>query len=351
MAPLGDNPGDERAISSVTDSSGAERRPTISEVALAADVSRSTVSRVFSRPDNISAATIERVRRAADRLGYRPNPTARALSTGRYRNIAVFVPDVANPFFPPLIGEVQDAAERADYCVFLASSGEVAERETPLLERLGAQVEGMVLVSPRMDDEGVRAIARKRAVVLVNRDIDGISRVLIDSAEGTREAVQHLAELGHSHIGYIPGPEASWSNRQRQQAAVTTADNAGLSLTVLPGALPTFEAGRQAVPALLESGATAVVAFDDLIAQGVMAGLSQRGLQVPDAMSVIGCDDVLGAATWPALTTVSNHSERAGQLALSLLLQRLDGGETHEQRQVIGTALVIRATTASRTRR
>lgn len=329
----------------MTTSSESARRPTISEVARAADVSRSTVSRVFSRPENISAATIERVRLVADRLGYRPNPTARALSTGRYRNIAVFVPDVANPFFPPLIAEVQDAAERADYCVFLASSGEVAERETPLLERLGAQVEGMVLVSPRMDDAGVRAIAANRAVVLINRDIDGISRVLIDSAEGTRDAVRHLAGLGHAHIAYVPGPDASWSNGQRQHAVVQSANATGLTLTLLPGAAPTFEAGRAIVPSLMDSGATAVVAFDDLIAQGVLAGLSQRGLAVPDAMSVIGCDDVLGAATWPALTTVSNHSECAGRLALALLLQRLDGGESGEHRRVISTQLVVRATT------
>lgn len=324
---------------------GRGRRPTISEVAAAAGVSRSTVSRVFSRPGPISAATIARVRDTAERLGYRPNPTARALSTGRHRNLAVFVPDIANPFFPPLIAEVQDAAERADYFVFLASSGEIAARERPLAERLGAQVEGMLLVSPRMDDAELETLAARHALVLINRDHAGIARVLIDSAVGTREAVHHLAELGHRHLAYVAGPEASWSNAERDRAVRRVAAERALTVTTIPNEAPTFEAGRTAVPALIESGASAVVAFDDQIAQGVLAGLDERGLVVPEAMSLVGCDDVLGAVTRPALTTVSNRSALAGRLGLELLLERLEGDLDAAPRRLIDTALVRRQTT------
>jgi len=325
--------------------------PTISDVAKAADVSRSTVSRVFSRPERISEATILRVREAAAQLGYSPNPTARALSTGLHRNIAVFVPDVANPFFPPLIAEVQTEAEATDRCVFLGSSGESAEREVRLARRLAAQVEGMVLVSPRMRDEEILVLATRCPLVLVNRDLVGLPRVLIDSAAGTREAVLHLATLGHAGVAYVAGPEASWSNAERRTAVESAGADAGLKVRTVPAETPTFEGGRGAVKALLRVGATAIIAFDDLVAQGVLAGLAEKGVAVPDACSVIGCDDVLGAATWPALTTVSNRSEEAGRKAFQLLLGRLERRDSVQARHVLTTSLVIRQTTAPAARK
>ncbi len=320
------------------------KAPTISQIAAKAGVSRSTVSRVFSRPDEISQETIERVRAIADSIGYVPNHAARALSTGRHRNIAVMVPDVANPFFPPLIAAAQSEADRHDYCIFLGSSSESATREEELVRRLGGQLAGMVLVSSRMSEKKIRQLA-ERPLVLVNRDITGIPRVLIDSTDGARQAVEHLAELGHNELVYLSGPSNSWSNTKRRNAVRRTAAAKNIRFSAISSQKPTFEAGYESVDAILESGTRAVIAFDDLLAQGVLAGLAARRIAVPEQISVIGCDDVLGATTFPPLTTVSNRSEDAGRVACRLLMEMLENNMSPDVRYVMDTHLVIRAST------
>ena len=271
--------------------------------------------------------------------------TARALSTGRHGNIALIVPDIANPFFPPLIRAAQIEAERSDFCVFLGNTDENPKQEDKLLVRFASQVEGLVLVSSRLPEERIRAHAELRPLVLVNRDVEGIPRVLIDSASGVRDAVAHLAELGHKKIVYVSGPPTSWSNKQRRDAASRTCAKTGIAFAVVPAPVPTFEAGRKAIDAILATGTRAVIAFDDLTAQGVLAGLADHQITVPRDFSVVGCDDVLAAAFYPSLTTVSTHSVEAGQVALSLLIEMLQTRAIRDVRYVLGTHLVVRNTT------
>ncbi|MDE1993655.1 MAG: LacI family DNA-binding transcriptional regulator [Rhizobiaceae bacterium] len=318
---------------------------TISDVAAAAGVARSSVSRAFTRPDMLSPETVARIKEAAERLGYVPNHTARALSTGRHGNVALIVPDVANPFFPPLIRAAQSEAERFDFCVFLGNTDEDPRQEDKLLGRFAGQVEGVVLVSSRLSDAQIRAHAAMRPLVLVNRDVEGIPRILIDSAPGVSEAVRHLAEIGHRKIVYVSGPPTSWSNKQRRAAVRNSAAKLGIEVETVAAPVPSYEAGKEAVGAILKTGATAAVAFDDLTAQGILAGLIERGIAIPKDFSVVGCDDVLGAATYPSLTTVSNRSVEAGTVALSLLMQMLQTGIAHDVRHMLGTHLVIRNTT------
>jgi LacI family transcriptional regulator, galactose operon repressor len=320
--------------------------PTIGDVAAAAGVSRATVSRAFGRPQMLRPETVAHVLEVAGRLGYTPNRVAQALSTGRVGNLAVVVPDIANPFFPPLIRAAQRRAYLAGFAVFLGDSDEDAEREDVLLRQLSAQVEGFVLVSSRMSEDRIRDHAERRPLVLVNRDVAGIPRVLIDTTYGVSQAVEHLAELGHRRIAYLNGPVGSWSNAQRKRAVRAAAGRRGIAVEPLAARRPTFEAGRHSVPALLASGATAVVAFDDLMAQGVLAGLAERGIAVPAAMSVVGCDDILAAQTYPPLTTVSAHSADAGTAAVELLTGRLASrAAMADTRLRLGTALVVRQTT------
>jgi len=318
---------------------------TISQVAKAAGVSRSSVSRAFTRPDMLSAKTVARILAAADLLGYVPNPTARALSTGRNSNLALIVPDVANPFFPPLIRAAQMEADRQGFCLFLGNSDEDPRREDRLLQRLCGQVEGVILVSSRLPEDRIRATAAARPLVLINRDVGGISRVLIDSGTGVRAAVSHLAALGHRALVYVSGPRGSWSNRQRLDAVRRAARLGGLSLAIVPTPLPCFEAGYAAVSAILQTGASAIIAFDDVTAHGILAGLTARDIAVPGQMSLVGCDDVLGAVTRPALTTVSNHAIIAGQTACSLLIESLNEAGSSQTIKRLDTHLVIRATT------
>lgn len=321
--------------------------PTISQVASAAGVDRSTVSRAFTRPELLSRDTVQKVLEAGERLGYVPNPTARALSTGRHGNIALIVPDVANPFFPPLIRAAERELDRLDFCLFLGDSDEDASREDKLVGRLAGQVEGIILASSRLPEDRIRAHSALRPLVLVNRDVSGIPRVLIDSRPGVEMAVEHLARLGHRAIAYVRGPASSWSNRQRRTAVQHASKRLELEPIVVAAATPSFEAGRAVAGDVLATGATAAIAFDDVTAHGLLAGLAELGVGVPDGFSVIGCDDVLGALTQPALTTVSNRSNEAGSAAVAMLFERLQGRAGRNDRHVLDTHLVIRGTTAA----
>ncbi|MCR4264555.1 LacI family DNA-binding transcriptional regulator [Nitratireductor sp. ZSWI3] len=325
----------------------AERRGgvTISQVAEAAGVARSSVSRAYTRPHMLSPETVERIKMAAERLGYVPNHTARALSTGRHGNVALIVPDVANPFFPPMIRAAQVEADRSDFCVFLGNSDEDPEKEDKLLGRFAGQVEGIILASPRLSDERIVAHAALRPLVLINRNVEGIPRVLIDSGTGIGEATAHLAELGHRNIVYVSGPSTSWSNKQRRAAVRKAAGERGLDLSFVSASVPSFEAGLQAVDAILAKGASAAIAFDDVTAQGILAGLAARGIGVPKDFSVVGCDDALGPLTVPALTTVSSRSVEAGKLAVSLLMEMLQSQALRDASYVLETHLIVRGTT------
>ena len=333
----------------MSDGSKGSRLPTIGEVAEGAGVSRATVSRAFTQPQRLSARTVALVHEVAARLGYVPNLNARALRTGRQGAVALVVPDIANPFFPPLIRGAQARADQAGLSVLIGDSEENSEKEDVLVAKLAPQTDGFVVVSSRMSEAQLRAHAARRPVVLINRDIEGLPRVLIDTASGIAEAANHLAELGHRHIVYVGGPAASWSNQQRERAIRRAGRRLGVKITAVPAQLSTYDAGKAAAAALDESGATAAVAFDDLLAQGILAGLADLGVKVPEDFSVVGCDDVLGATTYPPLTTVSARGADAGRSAVEILLALLaDGGrqEPDVERRVQETRLVIRATTA-----
>lgn len=324
----------------------AAKRITISQVAEAAGVDRSTVSRAFTRPDLIRAETTEHVLMIAERMGYAPNRTARALSTGRNANLALVVHDLTNPFVPALIQGVQAEADLFDYCVFIGNSDETAEQEARLVRRFAAQVDGTILVSSRASNDAVTAFADAGPLVLVNREVAGIPRILIDSADGIRQAVAHLIGLGHRRIAYLGGPEQSWSNAERRRAAMAAAKDHGATLAVLAAGRASFDAGRAMVGQIRESGATATIAFDDVLAQGLLSGLAGAGVRVPEDHSLIGCDDVLGAMTHPALTSISNRAAEAGRAAVRLLLDRLADPGLEPLRMVLDTSLVLRDSTA-----
>lgn len=293
----------------------------------------------------ITAETVAHVMDVAARLGYVPNHTARALSTGRAGTVAIVVPDIANPFFPPLIRGAQAAADRAGFSLLLGDSDEDPTREDVLVGKFGPQTDGIVLASSRMTEEQIRAHAGRRPLVLINREVEGLPRVLIDTATGIAAAVEHLADLGHSHLVYVSGPTSSWSNSERRRAVRSAGRRLGVKVTAVAARRSTYEAGVQRVDAILDSGASAVIAFDDLLAQGILAGLADRGIAVPARFSVIGCDDVLAATTYPPLTTVSAHGGDAGRAAVELLIASLDGHQS-DARRVLDTSLVLRSTTA-----
>ena len=319
--------------------------PTISLVAKEAGVSRATVSRAFSHPDLLTPSTVERVKTVAQRLGYVANQLARALSTGRAGNIALIVPDIANPFFSTLIRGAQARAYQRGYATFLGDSDETPELEDLLLGKLAAQVDGFILTSPRLDQKRIRQHAARTPLVIINRDIGDISRVLVDARLGFRRAVEHLAELGHRTICYVGAPRKSWSNQQRAYAVNEASAGLGLKVVHIDAVRPSHDAGRACVDRVLRSGATGVLAVDDVVAQGLVSGFAERGISVPNDISVVGCDDVIASTFFPSLTTISAHCAMAGSEAVDILLNSFTAKPENPVCKVITGDLVMRSST------
>lgn len=293
----------------------------------------------------LTSATAETVRAAASALGYVPNEVARALSTGKASNLALIVPDIANPFFSGLMRGVQARAHESGYATFIGDSDETKDLEDILLGRLAPQVSGFILASPRLEKERIWFHAARRPLVVINRDIEGISRILVDSKMGFRRAVHHLADLGHRSIAYIGAPKGSWSNQERAAAVAGTGAERGLKITQINVSRPSHDAGRSCIKRFLKSGATAAMAVDDVVAQGMMGGLFDLGFFVPRDFSIVGCDDVIAMTTSPPLTTISTHCATAGIHAVELLLASLNAGSMPPQRHVVIGDLVLRSTT------
>ena len=326
--------------------------PTLRDVALAAGVAASTVSRVFSQPGRLSADTVTRIRSIAAEMGYEPDHAARALSTGRTDTVALLVPDIANPFFPPLIKGVERYLQARGIAVLLAETDEEADLESSLTITLRGRADGVIIASPRGEVEDLMAITGDVPLVLVNRDVPGANRVLINTVQGMREAVAHLADLGHLRLAYLGGPERSWSNTERMTAFLGATQEHGLEAVLLHSDRPDYPSGWKAVHSVLESKATGVIAYDDVLAQGLMAGLAKEGVRVPYDLSIIGCDDLVAPVTVPPMTSIRTSAELAGQMAaqqLEVLLARPRTGSHDEALvDILPTTLCVRESTAPR---
>jgi LacI family transcriptional regulator, galactose operon repressor len=298
-------------------------------------------------PELVRPQTRERVLEIAAGLGYTPNRAARGLITGRTGNLGLIVPDIANPFFPALVKAAQARARARDYAVFLADTDEDPHAEAQLIRAMAKQVDGVIACSARMSERRLREVAALTSLVLVNRRSPGIPAVSMDMGGGIRQAAEHLHALGHRDGVFLAGPRASWSNRQRQKALQATARRLGLRITVLGPFEPSYEAGLRAADQALAERPTAIVAYNDLIALGVLARLADRGVAVPGDVSVVGFDDIaMAAMASPSLTTVWVPTAAVGQAAVDLLLGVRAGQEENgRQAREIKTELRVRGST------
>lgn len=318
---------------------------TIRDVARASGVHVSTVSRTFSAPHLVNPDTRSRVLSTAESLGYRPNRAARALITGRTHNVGLIVADIANPFFPPLIKAAESQARQRDYHLFVADTNEDPVAEQQLVHALAKQVDGVLLCSPRMSNDLIEHLRKEVPLVVVNRLVEGLPAVVMDVASGARTAIEHLASLGHRDIALLGGPRGSWTNREIRRSAATAAKAAGAALAILGPSQPTEAAGAAACDAVLRTGATAVLAYNDLMAIGLLEALHDRGVRVPEELSVVGIDDImLSRLVRPKLTTVATPTAAAGRAAVDMLLQHEDEHRTNAL-VTLQTQLVIRDST------
>jgi LacI family transcriptional regulator len=209
-----------KASTGKADGRAAKTNATIYDIAKLAGVNPSTVSRALSRPGRVSVKTRKLIEDAAVELNYQANPFARALPTGRTSTIGLIVADIANPTFFGTIRGAEFTAADHNYSVILAESAESPEKELSAAQRMMASVDGLILASPRMDDDHIRQLADEKPVVVVNRDVGGITCVVPDVEMGVGEAVRHLAGQGHKKITFIAGPEASWMSARANGPAL-----------------------------------------------------------------------------------------------------------------------------------
>ncbi|MFS0703688.1 DUF6807 family protein [Cellulomonas sp. 179-A 9B4 NHS] len=321
---------------------------TIAEVATAAGVSRATVSRVMNGRDSVDADMAARVREVAERLQYRPSNVARSLSLGRTETVAVVVPDLANPMFQQVLRGVAGAAAEAGYRILVADTAEHAGDEEKVVVDARMRCDAVVLVSPRMPERALRALLPQvRPAVVINRAPDGTTPTLeIDYADGIGQIVDHLLGLGHRHLLYLAGPPESASHLRRLEALrVAAAHRSGVRLSEMPTGA-TVEAGYAVAGDVLAARPTAVVAYNDLVAFGLLARLNELGVAVPGDLSIVGFDDIeLARFATPSLTTAAVPQSELGRLAWEHLRPVLAGGEPVQDPAPVRPTLAVRAST------
>lgn len=324
-------------------------RATIVEVATAAGVSPATVSRVMNGRFAGEPEVADRVRRAAAELAYAPNHLARSLALGETTAIALVVPDLANPAFQEVMAGLTRSAARDGYRILVADSAESPEEEPPLASEIRRRCDAIVLCAPRMAGDVLAGmVTGLQPLVLVNRPggPPGVPSPSIDYRRGIVALARHLYELGHREVAYLGGPPLSASNISRARG-LTDAERLLPGLRLRPlGDGASARAGLAAADAVRRSGVTAVMAYNDLGAIGVMHGLRALGLRVPEDVSVTGFDDVpLARFLSPPLTTAAAPYEQLGEEAWSRM-RALLRGEPPEPDVLLDARLELRGTTA-----
>ena len=322
------------------------RRATIVDVAAEAGVAPSTVSRSFTNPGRVNDATREHVLAVAAELGYRPNPAARALESGRTNTVALVLPDITNPYFFGLIKGAERAAAAAGHTLVMADTQENPAAEERVVRNLGPAVDGFVICSSRLPDRALHECAEQGPVTLVNRQVTGLDSVVSDYQSGTRQIVDHLASLGHQGFVFLGGPPESWSGARRWRGLQRAARTRRMSAVRHGPYQPNLSGGAAAADSALAIGATALVAHNDLLAIGMLGRLRERGVSVPGDVSVIGFDDIFGSEFCaPPLTTLAERVDDAGRRAVESLMMQMQRRDSQPAQLVLPTQLLVRAST------
>jgi len=328
---------------------GKPRASTIAEVARRANVSPATVSRVMNGRFVGDPEVAERVRRAAAELNYSPSPLARSLALGETRTIAFVVPDIGNPTFQAMLSGLSKSAAADGYRVLVADATENPDEEAVLAVETRRACDGLVLCAPRMPDERLRSLLPVlRPVLLINRggarfDAPSLS---VDYGLGIQHLADHLYGLGHRHFVYLEGPAPSSSNQARIEGLRAFASRVGdVQIDYVPAGSAAVD-GYRCGEAVRASGATAVLAYNDLVAVGLMRALAERGVVVPRDVAVAGFDDIpVVRYVTPRLTSVSVPYEPLGAEAWKRM-HALINGETPSHDLVFQPRLQPRDSTA-----
>jgi LacI family transcriptional regulator len=322
---------------------------TIADVAHAASVSPGTVSNVLNRPERVRTETRMRVQRAIDLLGYRPNRHARMLAGGRDRGIGIVVHDAGNPFFARLADAVAETAEARGFSVVMSSSrADESRQEAALRLLLEHQLSG-ILLTPGVRPPRLTELAAGTPVVLLDYPGDKSQcSVRSDDVLGGRLAGQHLIDLGCRRLAFVGGPRRVRQHRDRaagmRHAMRTTSGVEPLKIisvaedTVTEGLAATAEVAAQI------DTIDGLLCGNDLLAFGLIKGLADQGIRVPDDIKIIGFDDIdLAAFISVPLTTVHQPIALMGEAATELLLDEILNPDHRHRQRAFKPQLVVRA--------
>lgn len=321
-----------------------EREPnkhgiTIYEIATHLGLNPSTVSRALTRPGRVSARTEARVKKAAAELNYQPNLAARALPTGRMRTLGLLVADIANPMFFEVMRGAQEAAVEAGYTLVLAESQQSTEREATAAEQFSPWVDGIILLSTRQQTHQIQELAANKPLVVLNREVPEVVSIVPAQLPGVAEAMARLSSAGHSRIAYLPGPESSWMSHERERVIRAAGRERGLTVATMTARASTVDGGRRALLEILESGVSAVFAYNDLMGIGLLQEAEDLEIPVPGRLGVIGFDGIFGSdLTMPRLSTISAPLHDLGLRAVDHLLGVLDRNEDRPDQRSATTA-------------
>jgi LacI family transcriptional regulator len=333
--------------------------PTLRDVAEAAGVHAGTASRALNPETRglVNVETARRVLRAAESLGYQPNPIARSLKTSKSSTIGLVLPDLTNPLFPPIVRGIEDVLRAAGYSAFIVNTDNDEDRERALVTSLRSrQVEGLIVATARLEHPLLDQLRQQGVkMVLVNRrarDVD-VPCVAPDDATGVALAVRHLTDLGHHRILHLAGPQTTSTGVVRARAFEAALRERGLQPhpeLLVPCAYWSEADGADGLRKAIASGAefTAVVAGNDLIALGCYDVFAERGIRCPVEVSVVGFNDMpFLDKLQPPLTTVRIPHHQIGVEAARMLLEAIDEPDRPSRSVLLPLSLVVRGSTAA----
>ena len=329
----------------------------IQDIAQAAGVSHTTVSRALKDNPLISAEVREHVQQLAREMGYIPNAVAQSLRGQRTGTIGVVVTTIGDPFFSRVVRGIEEVAGRENLSIFLSISNNDPERELAVIETFHRRrVDGIIVADSHLTEQYEQHLLHIRVpTVVINHQaetrLEHLHSVSSDDYAGARAATEYLIALGHQTIGYMGAGSRPRSNRIRMQAYSDALQAAGLLLRPdwvrvdSPRFSPSADdvaTGCRFLPELLQAGVTAVFCYNDMIANGALLACRDLGVPVPGKMSLVGFDDIeLAQYVTPPLTTVHQPKLRLGQVAMQMLLDLLAGAPV--QSSVLPADLMIRA--------
>ncbi|GGF18894.1 LacI family transcriptional regulator [Halobacillus andaensis] len=322
---------------------------TIRDVAKLAEVSVATVSRVLNGNGYVRSDTKERVAAAIKQLNYRPNDVARSLFKGRSKMIALFVPDIMNPFFPELARAVEDMTKQQGFTFVLCNTDDDLTKEMAYLDALKQKsVDGIIIVSSTMTAEYIESFDIP-AVALDRIIHSNISSVTVNNREGAKEAVQYLKDIGCQRIAHVAGPEHVSNAKQRLKGYLDVVEKEEwFSSAFIEQGEYHFEGAKKATEALLTKfpEIDGLFVANDLMGVGAIKGAESLGISVPDQLSIISFDGIkLGETTSPALTTMAQPIYKIGARAAEILIHQVEQNESKTLVEEFSVKLIERDST------